>query len=215
MVVNRFVVALLLLWLFPVTSAAAAAAGPGAEPTSALEFRLDHNFSLEHLAGTTVSWRHHSGETSSWRLGVTPTYRHYAMNDPHERHEQRDHGLGLEWQWLRGFGSRSLARPYWGAGVLAGVVHEESSWDYNREGTDESSNYSTTYQAGLLGTLGAEFVIAGRVTLGAEYSSTLTWLHQELEHTYAFGEDVAKYETRRTSYQFTTRAVALTVGIRF
>ncbi len=191
-----------------------AADQPGPDPASALEFRLDGDFMLTHLAGTTVSWRHFTSETSSWRLGVTPFYYRNDASGTGYDGISRNRSLTVEWQWLRGFATRSRARPYWGLGVLAGVEHVE------REQVESSGYYlaqeSLSYRAGVLGTIGAEFVIADRVTLGAEYASTLSWTHRHDEAADTFwSPDRWQYDRRSTTYALQTRAVALTVGILF
>lgn len=212
---RRFTLAATLgLGLILAAALATAADQPGPQPVSALEFRLDGNFTLTHLAGTTVSWRHFRSETTSWRLGVTPYYERNDASASSYDSISRNRSLTVEWQWLRGFATRSRARPYWGLGVLAGVEHIE------REQA-ESSGYqfeseSLTYRAGVLATIGAEFVIADRVTLGAEYASTLTWVqrHDQGVDMY-YSPDLWGYDHRSTSYALQTRAVALTVGILF
>ncbi len=193
---------------------------PNPGPASALEFRLDGDFTLTALRGTTVSWKQYDAGTHGWRLGVSPLYWEESWStDEVSEETHKVYGLDLEWQRLGFWASRSRARPYWGLGLVAGAsrIEEWSRRDVQDDDSVQRERTGTEYRAGLVGTIGAEFTIAEKMVIGAEYSINAIWSRERTITTERndIMDLVSDRRETRTVYQLTSRVVALTVAILF
>jgi len=190
-------------------------------PASSIEFRIGRDFSVDRLTGTTISWKQYDSKGNAWRLGIAPEYT--KMSDP-DRYgimgsfESTSQSLTLEGQRLFFLNSRSLARPYVGLGAFAGIGRLNSQESYLgwEEQSVEESNTRDSYRAGFVCALGAEFIIANRIALGAEYAVEAQWFHSEdNEVIHVDNELSSNRQFSVTRYDFHNRMVAMTLAILF
>ncbi len=219
---RRAIALSLILGGLPAIAAAAECPTPAiTEPRSALEFRIAESFRLDALLGTSVSWKRYDGRMSAWRLGLSPEMSRFDTSSTEQQERERQPGLAVEGQRLRFLGTSSRACPYWGFGVQAGMTRSFRETfvlgqvDLERQRTHRS----TALWAGLVATLGAEFAIAHRVVLGAEYSLTAVVVRNTVTQYESDGNPEENHfyrsQTTSTRYEIRPRGVALTFAILF
>ncbi len=93
-----------------------------------------------------------------------------------------------------------------------------STLTYNSElWPDEVSDLvhaDTTIEAGFTAVLGAEFQVAGRVVLGAEYGLQASWQRRQGEEAF-FQSQLLTIKSHETHYRISPRSATLTLGILF
>jgi hypothetical protein len=191
--------------------------GP-AERRTGLEFGIGESFRLDPLRGASISWKRYDGRGDAWRVGLSPRFELHRTSSDWDWNREVRYGLEIEAQRLWYLESRSRARPYWGLGPVA-RAHRYSLDQYYQATVGESSRWTTvqtTYEAGVAGTVGAEFLIAGRVLLGAEYSLAATWQRtNRREQTPGLFHHQYSWQATSTTYTLQPRGATLVLGILF
>jgi hypothetical protein len=193
------------------------ARGDPGDRRNGLEFGIDESFSVKEQLGASVSWKRYDGHDGAWRVGLTPTLQGDREQSPGSSLRTSGLAIALEIQRLWYLAGRSEARPFWGFGPL--LSHSRSkSIDRNSDYAEfdqERRSLARRYRAGLQAVVGAEFRIAGRIVLGAEYGLQVAWVREKYVHEYHEPASSQQSTHTGTTYHLTSRPATLTLAILF
>lgn len=145
----------------------------------ALQFGVSQNFTLTSLEGSTISAKHHFSDQSALRYGLTldgrfGSDRGGTEEDADLQRKSNEQSLALSTEYIRypDLEQHPLdaLHLYWGVGP-------DVSFTRNRRQTFPDSVAATTYGwgVGIGGVVGAEWFVARRISLIAEYGSVLRY----------------------------------------
>jgi hypothetical protein len=192
--------------------------GPERHPLeSSLEFRVNDAFRFTDLVGVSVSWKGYQGDRGGWRFGLTPELQEKDEVAPDRNLRYRKRSLVIEGQRLGFIDVRSVARICLGLGVMGGIGRESEGLGTGEVGAFHDNRTITSYEAGLIGTVGIERCIAERVVLGIEYGANAVWARQRLYAILWDGEmsDFVVEKKWKSDYRVELRRVAVTIGLFF
>ncbi|HET6569365.1 MAG TPA: hypothetical protein VFG50_15460 [Rhodothermales bacterium] len=178
----RFRIPVLLVCLFGLTLPALAQEKPATSLRNgawALQFGVSQNFTLTSFEGSTISAKHHASDNSAWRYGLTLNGEfgsQGAASDESPDSKSKDNHQRLALSIVYISYPDVIERPldvvhlYWGIGPNV-------SFSRSRSQDAAGSSIMTTQGlgAGLGGLIGAEWFVAPRISLTAEYGSALRY----------------------------------------
>jgi hypothetical protein len=161
-------VAGIFAWTAGIAGQQTAAAHSLNEGAWALQFAIAENFTLGNFAGGVISAKHQRADGRAFRYGLTVSAGHIsgAGTSP----DRTDTTLGLVTHFLR---YPTLARDpagdlqmFWGVGPVA-------AFQYRRNTVADGAHTSRLLSLGAGATVGAEWFVRPRISLSAEYQTSL------------------------------------------
>jgi hypothetical protein len=135
----------------------------------ALQFGISNNLSLVPFAGGVISAKHHRTDATALRYGLSLAAQHRAGRD--ERHDATVAMVGVSADFLQ---YPTLAsdpdgnlQMFWGIGPLARFQRHRVN------PTTGDVHTFTEWAVGAGGTIGAEWFVKSRISLSAEYRTTV------------------------------------------
>ena len=162
-------------WLCLVTTVAAQEPSPSvhslADDIWALQFGVGENLTLRDFQGPVISAKHHSSGARAIRYGLSVLAEHVNGDAAAALADQTRVSVGLVAHFLNyptlARDPRGRVQMFWGLGPRLGL-------DVRRFGQPEDETVTArTVSVGAGGTVGVEWFIRPRISLSAEYETTL------------------------------------------
>ncbi|MBN2030489.1 hypothetical protein JW824_09610 [bacterium] len=161
----------------------------------ALQFRIDHNFTLSSFQGGTISAKVHTSDKSAIRFGLSVSGEYHKdeeqenallIYDPDMKYHQES--LTFDLQYIRYPSADKQAKFFYGFGPLITGSHQSTILP--------SSSRIYSIGVGLTVVLGAEYIVSPHLGLTAEYGTIVKYVrnysrYNSVGYPYKYiGEDI-------------------------
>jgi hypothetical protein len=156
-------------------------------PKWALQFAISSNFTLSSFSGSNFSVQRQLKENRAIRLGITLSE---ALTDADNERKttgetfnlSNNFNLKITSQYLFYCSSVDYIRPYFGIGPYSGMT---ISYRKSEDGTHltKATDISQSFFIGAISSLGAEIFLNKKISLLAEYGTSLGYTYSLSEYT--------------------------------
>jgi len=168
-------------------------------PKWALQFAISSNFTLASFSGSNLSVQRQLKENRAMRLGITLTD---ALSDNNSKYASassntvskslslsNNFNLKITSQYLYYHRSINNVRPYLGIGPYCGATISYSESEKSND-LKKSTEISQSFFLGITPSFGTEIYLNNKISLLAEYGTSLGYIYSISDYTYKIRSSV-------------------------